>query len=152
MDREKYNSCLAEGLKGKTLSKEERKSEFCIQAKICSGKASSRSEAEKKCAERVDKNTADIDVSTCPALLSDVVNQRIDVITLAMKSGDLKEVSPVIEQTLSDVVACRPDLKDFTNDVFKGINSMSGRYYFKGEIRDAIDNLKLLAALLNNEG
>jgi hypothetical protein len=49
MDRAEYNSCIANGLRGKKLGKEERKLEFCIISKTCSGKARSREEAARVC-------------------------------------------------------------------------------------------------------
>lgn len=51
MDRKEYNACMAKGLKGKTdLSKEERQSLFCVQSKVCSGKAQNEEEAKALCA------------------------------------------------------------------------------------------------------
>lgn len=49
MDRASYNKCVGEGMRGKKLTKEERKKEFCITAKTCSGKASSRGQAAQMC-------------------------------------------------------------------------------------------------------
>ena len=49
MNRATYNQCVADALQGKKFTKEERKREFCIAAKSCSGKASSRSEADQMC-------------------------------------------------------------------------------------------------------
>lgn len=49
MDRGEYNTCVARGLKGKTLSKDERKLEFCIVAKLCSSKSKDREEAKVIC-------------------------------------------------------------------------------------------------------
>ena len=49
MNRVAYNQCVADALTGKKFSKEERKLEFCMAAKTCSGKASSRSEASQMC-------------------------------------------------------------------------------------------------------
>jgi len=51
MDRQKYNSCIASGMKGKQFSKEERQLEFCIVAKTCSGKAKTREEAKAICSQ-----------------------------------------------------------------------------------------------------
>ncbi len=51
MDKATYNACMAEGLQGKTLSKEERKLEFCVLSKTCSGKAATPAEAKKICLE-----------------------------------------------------------------------------------------------------
>ena len=49
MNRTAYNQCVADALKGKKFTKDERKREFCIAAKSCSGKAASRDEANQMC-------------------------------------------------------------------------------------------------------
>ncbi len=51
MDRKSYNECIGKNMKGKKLSKEQRKLEFCMVAKLCSGKVQSREEAERVCQE-----------------------------------------------------------------------------------------------------
>lgn len=48
--REEYNSCMRPYISGKGKSKQDRKNDFCIGAKICSGKAADRNEAERLCA------------------------------------------------------------------------------------------------------
>ncbi len=49
MDRATYNKCVSEALSGKKFTPQERRREFCIAAKQCSGKASSRGEASQMC-------------------------------------------------------------------------------------------------------
>ncbi len=56
MDRVKYNSCISSHLKGKKFSREERKLEFCISSKLCSGKSSNRDEAIRICNQPQDPN------------------------------------------------------------------------------------------------
>lgn len=51
MNREEYNACVAKGMTGKKLTGDERKLEFCVVAKTCSGKAGSRDEAVRMCNE-----------------------------------------------------------------------------------------------------
>lgn len=51
MNREEYNSCVAKGMTGKKFSGDERKLEFCVVAKTCSGKAKSRDDAVRLCKE-----------------------------------------------------------------------------------------------------
>ena len=51
MNREEYNSCVAKGMSGKTFTAEQRKLEFCVVAKLCSGKTGTREEAIKICSE-----------------------------------------------------------------------------------------------------
>lgn len=48
MDRQKYNACMRPFITG-SKPKEQRKLDFCVGAKICSGKAKSKEEAEKLC-------------------------------------------------------------------------------------------------------
>jgi sRNA-binding protein len=49
MDRAQYSACIGEAMTGKQLSKDERKLEFCVAAKLCSQKAKSREEAVAIC-------------------------------------------------------------------------------------------------------
>lgn len=49
MSQKDYRACMAKGMQGKTLTKEERKLEFCTLAKLCSKKTSSREEAQRMC-------------------------------------------------------------------------------------------------------
>ncbi len=49
MDRAQYSACIGQAMAGKQMTKEERQLEFCVAAKTCSGKASSREEAVGIC-------------------------------------------------------------------------------------------------------
>ena len=49
MDRAEYNKCLSPWIKGKGIDQEERKTRFCVGAKICSGKAKDEKEAVILC-------------------------------------------------------------------------------------------------------
>jgi len=54
MGKEEYRSCMAKNMGGgrlKGLSKEERRIEFCVIAKQCSGKTKSENEAKRICSE-----------------------------------------------------------------------------------------------------
>lgn len=46
--REEYNACMRPYITG-SKPKEQRKLDFCIGAKLCSGKAADREEAERVC-------------------------------------------------------------------------------------------------------
>lgn len=50
MNRTDYNSCMRPYITG-SKPKEQRKLDFCVGAKMCSGKASSRGEAEQICSQ-----------------------------------------------------------------------------------------------------
>lgn len=47
--REEYNQCMRPHITGTGKTKEQRKLDFCIGAKICSGKAKTEEEAKKVC-------------------------------------------------------------------------------------------------------
>lgn len=49
MDRAQYSGCIGDAMRGKKLTREERKLEFCVASKLCSGKASSQEEARQIC-------------------------------------------------------------------------------------------------------
>ena len=49
MDRAEYNSCMSPYIKGKGISQEERRLNFCAGAKLCTGKAPNIEEAKKIC-------------------------------------------------------------------------------------------------------
>ncbi len=49
MDRQAYNSCMSPFIRGTGKSKEDRQMDFCIGAKICTGKAKDEKEARLIC-------------------------------------------------------------------------------------------------------
>jgi hypothetical protein len=49
--RQEYTTCVAQGMRGKKLSRPERNMEFCIVAKLCSKKAKDREEAKLICSQ-----------------------------------------------------------------------------------------------------
>jgi hypothetical protein len=51
MDRAEYNACMGPYIRGKDKTKEERRTGFCIGAKLCSGKTKSREEALRICSQ-----------------------------------------------------------------------------------------------------
>jgi hypothetical protein len=55
MDREKYRNCMSGAMSGKAFTPGERRQEFCVAAKLCSNKASSRDEAIEMCKNRPPK-------------------------------------------------------------------------------------------------
>lgn len=50
--REEYNACMRPFITG-SKPKEERKRDFCIGAKVCSGKATTKEEAAQLCSNRI---------------------------------------------------------------------------------------------------
>ena len=53
-NREEYNACMRPFITG-SKPKEQRKRDFCIGAKICSGKAQTEEEAADLCAKALPK-------------------------------------------------------------------------------------------------
>ena len=49
MDRQAFAKCIGNAMRGKHFAKEQRKVEFCITAKTCSGKAKDRATAITQC-------------------------------------------------------------------------------------------------------
>jgi hypothetical protein len=83
MKQEEYRSCMTEGLKGKSgLSKQERQLLFCTQSKVCSGKASTREQAEEICRipkpPKAPKSRIDKKPKSCNKQAMDVAQCVID--------------------------------------------------------------------------
>ena len=81
MNMNDYRTCMSSGLKGKKLSKEERKLEFCIQSRLCSNKSKDRIEAEKICSlpkepkePKADKPTKKRKRTNCPQEMAELAN------------------------------------------------------------------------------
>ena len=49
MDRAAFNRCLGQHLRGKKLTRDQRKMAWCVAAKVCSGKAKDEKEAVQVC-------------------------------------------------------------------------------------------------------
>lgn len=134
MDRKAYNECMRPYITG-SKPKEERKRDFCVGAKICSGKAQTREEALTLCAMPKGDNLS------CKERIARV-HKTIDAITLRLKAGDIKEMVPACTQILSDVTKCRPgEVADLASVAVKEIK--------KGDSKDAQTKLEALKALLN---
>jgi len=83
MNRKEYNDCVAAGLKGKKLGREERKQEFCIVAKTCSGKAKGREEARVLCSQpkepKPPRREGSASCNREASRLARCVSERVDV-------------------------------------------------------------------------
>ncbi len=85
MDRAKFNKCVGDGMRGKTLTREERKLGFCSFSKLCSGKAKTQDEAIALCSQPKEAKAVKAtrqSPSTCEkdALsLSHCIAERIDM-------------------------------------------------------------------------
>lgn len=154
MKQEDYRACMSKGLKGKKgLSKEERQTLFCVESRLCSGKAQNEEEALELCAKTVPKwakqaMPKEDEELSCPVRMARV-HQTIDAITLGLKTGDVEEMVPACAQILNDVKKCRPsEIGELAEVAVQEVKSLSKRYYLKGESKDAQNKLAALKELL----
>lgn len=128
-NRAAYNDCMRPYITG-SKPKEERKRDFCVGAKICSGKAQTREEALTLCAMPKGDNLS------CKERIARV-QKTID----AIKAGNIKEMVPACAQILSDLTKCRPgEVAELASVAVKEIK--------KGDSKDAQTKLAALKALL----
>jgi hypothetical protein len=153
-DRAAYNECMRPFITGSGKTKEKRKQDFCVGAKICSGKAGTEEEAAALCARSVPKwakqaKPKEDENLSCPDRMTRV-RQTIDAITLGLKSGDVDEMLPATAQLLNDVTQCAPsqEVIDLAGVVAKDLKGLSGRFYLKGEAKNAMNQLAVLKELL----
>ena len=94
MNRTEYNACMAPHMTG-SKTKEERKTDMCIGAKLCSGKAETKEEAERICLlpkepkpekERKGRSRKIDTVTLAKCIIGQITdgdNSELDVATLA---------------------------------------------------------------------
>lgn len=105
MDRKAYNSCMKPYLTGQK-TKDQRKLDFCIGAKVCSGKADNQTEAKGMCADSI-KEKAQAATSQENAVPVDAVPAEA-VSTPAGSSCPGKTMADWIQE--EDPKNCRPCL------------------------------------------
>jgi hypothetical protein len=152
-DRAAYNECMRPFITGSGKTKEKRKQDFCVGAKICSGKATNEEEAIGLCAKSVPKwakqaAPKEEEPLTCPARMARA-QETIDAIILGLKSGDVEEMLPASARLLNDITQCAPtEIIELAGVVAKDVKDLSGRFYLKGEAKDAMNKLAALKELL----
>lgn len=136
MDRQDYNECMKPYISGKGKTKEERQQNFCVGAKICTGKAQNQEEAIQICSmpkppkEPKERKSR---VKGCPACppcncsggaaksekdpMKDIlecpdrnarINQTIEKIMDTVKAGDAETAMRDTPLLLYDVLQCHP--------------------------------------------
>ncbi len=156
MNREEYNACISKSISGKKFSKEERKKEFCISAKTCSGKVNNREEAVSICSKpKMPKwaktsQPAETKPIPCDERMSRV-RRNIDVIGLKVKTGEADAVKSTAAQMLQDIMDCKPDdvIVAIAEEAASGVKDLSGRFYLAGEAKDLITRLNVLKEILS---
>lgn len=150
--RTEYNECMRPFITG-SKPKEERKRDFCIGAKICSGRAQTKEEAAQLCSNTIPKwvrQALPKEDDNLPCLDRMArVHQTIDTVTLGLKTGDIKEVVPACAQLVSDVSKCRPgEVTELADMIATDLKNLSKRPYMKGESKDIQNRLAALKELL----
>lgn len=171
MDRVEYNHCMSPYIRG-SKPKEQRKLDFCIGAKICSGKASSPEEAKTLCLNappkepkaRKSKKRPDgcppcppcdgaavapvAQNLSCPQR-KDRVFSTIEHIIEQAKEGKADSVLAESELVKKDVAACFPDeCQTIANGAHDFLKQMSKGYYFKRETNELKDQLGALKVMI----
>lgn len=77
--RTEYNQCMRPYITGSGKSKEQRKLDFCVGAKICSGKSSSREEAVQLCSLPKESKTSKKSVQQTSPLKNNPCASVIDM-------------------------------------------------------------------------
>ncbi len=154
MDRQEYNACMSPYMKG-SKSKEQRKHDMCIGAKLCSGKASSEQEAEALCNMPVlpkwAKGKQDTEDIACPARM-ERVRGNLDTIVLKVHEGLAGEVKEAAVATMQDIYTCHKDnpvIYELAVEALGKFNAIAnGGFYFKNEGREIENQLEALKAII----
>ncbi len=155
--RQEYNSCMRPYITGKDKTKEERRTGFCIGAKICSGKAKTEDEAVKLCNKpklpkwaKGGEKTEEEKPLPCPERMH-VVALNIDSIIGIVKAGQTDNIKETLSKTLKDIHECREgqdDLIALATDTFEEVKKTTSEYYFRGEGREMVSKLKIVRNLI----
>ncbi len=154
MDRALYNSCIGGKLKGLHLSKEERKLEFCIVSKVCSGKAADRDAAIAACnvpklSKWVKGAKAKEPDLPCPERRNRVLSS-LDSIVQQLKSGQTEETKALAGLVMQDIFACHQDdgLPQLAKEAMDEVKDLAGRFFMSGEANDAKSKIEIIRKLL----
>lgn len=102
MGRKEYAQCVGQGLRGKQFSKEERRLEFCILSKLCSGKSKTREEAKFICSQPKAPKPAKARVhspQSCEKNALELAHCMVDVIDMD-KASNINSVETAIVNAL----------------------------------------------------
>lgn len=152
--REEYNQCIKPHITGTGKTKEQRKLDFCIGAKLCSGKAKTEKEARAICdVPRLPKWAKQILPKEEPISCTDKskrVKESIDTISLKVSAGEAEDVRPLAAQLMNDIFTCNTDktVHELISETMQEFNDISKRHYLKGEAKELQKNLQLLKEII----
>ena len=156
MDREEYNTCMKPYMQGQK-TKQQRQFDMCIGAKICTGKAPNKEEAEKICnqpklpkwaKQALPEDMAKADL-TCPEKIKRTLD-HLDLIVLKINEGEAAEARPLAALVISDTISCRPEMvKGMIDEAMEQVNDLSKRHYLKGESKEVQSQIKVIREVLS---
>ncbi len=154
MDRATYNACIGNAMRGRQLTRQERKAAFCIASKVCSGKAANEEEAGRICAlpkaARAAKTKPNEPQLPCADRMARVKNS-LETMELKVKSGQAEEVVDLAKQTLGDVETCvaEPGTVELFREAMDVVKKLgSGGFYIIGEAKDVKSKFNILKELV----
>lgn len=169
--RTEYNQCIRPFITGTGKSKEERKLNFCIGAKVCSGKAKNPEEAKQICLTQPPKPAKQpkqrrakgcppcppceeaaavvFEELPCPESRQRAID-NLDVILTNVKEGMAVKTLDLGNQVYSDIAKCHQDdgLPELAKDFVSTLQDLSKRYYFKSEINELKGKVDILKAVI----
>ena len=106
MDRVKYNTCMSPHMKGKGLTKDERRMKMCVGAKLCTGKANTEKEAIALCNLPREPKPGSVKKARG-------VNPCVRDVTARVASGELPQDTDVLDvcREVMDQVEEEPGIK-----------------------------------------
>jgi hypothetical protein len=153
MDREAYNQCMAPYMQGQK-SKEQRQFDMCVGAKLCTGKASTREEAEQICSvpklpKWAKAALPDVEDVSCPEKMQRTLD-HLDLIALKVHEGEAGEAKGLAALVLNDTISCRPEMvTGLIDQAMAEVNSLGKRFYLKGEAKEVERQIKVIKEVLN---
>ncbi len=159
MDRKLFNQCMSPFMKGgKGKTKEERRMNMCIGAKLCTKKASNEAEALKLCnmpklpkwAKDGAKSEEPEKAMTCTERTVRL-KEAIPEIKSIIQSGQTDDIKKLLAQSLKDIHDCHAgdeDIVKLADDTFANIRTTTKDFFFKGEAREIYNDLDLLMKAL----
>lgn len=152
--REEYNNCMRPYMTG-TKTKKERQHDMCVGAKICSGKAKTKEEAEKICSAPTLPKWAKrlLPKEEKPISCEDRLiraRDNLETIVTSVKSGAAEEVKVEAAQTIDDIHKCLPEpaIVEMVDEAMGDFAQLAKGYYFKGEGKDLQNKLNTIKEVL----
>lgn len=125
--REEYNACIRPYITG-SKPKEQRKMDFCIGAKICSGKAANEQEARVICSQPKAEKPANSKKSRRRGIIDTGVTAACIIDKLQGAAPTLDNLSPIIANCLGQKVE-KSSREKFIKNCFKENTSGDGMQY-----------------------